>query len=467
MAATRLIPLHVNKGKTIARCLAERTDYSQNGKKTKGGEYVSSYECDPETADQEFLLSKRQYEHITGRHQSRNIIAYQIRQSFKPGEVTPELANKIGFELAKRFTKGNHAFLVATHIDRAHIHNHIIFNSTTLDCTGKFKDFKRSWQAIRQISDILCLENGLSIIQPKPPAERKKRTDYPKTVTIRAYIRQAIDAALCQKPQTFEQLVSLLEQAGYSCRPGKVLSIRGKNQKRFVRLDTLGLGYSEKELRAALEGKTVRHHKSNLLQSTRQHMNLLIDLQSAMVTAKGPGYQRWAKVFNLKQMAQVLRFLQEQGIDDYTVLKERTEQASVEFDRLLVTIKQLEQQLNETSILKKHIINYAKTRTIYQQYRKAGYSKRFFEDHRKALTLHKAAKQAFSQLDGKIPRVKELNERYTEILVEKKKLYAKYRQLKEQTREYQIASKVAAMILEKEEKEVMQVHQQPEKTYER
>lgn len=123
MAATRLIPLHINKGKTIAQCLAERTDYSQNGEKTKGGEYVSSYECDPETADQEFLLSKRQYEHITGRHQSRNIIAYQIRQSFKPGEVTPELANKIGFELAKRFTKGNHAFLVATHIDRAHIHN--------------------------------------------------------------------------------------------------------------------------------------------------------------------------------------------------------------------------------------------------------------------------------------------------------------------------------------------------------
>ena len=213
------------------------------------------------------------------------------------------------------------------------------------------------------------------------------------------------------------------------------------------------MGYSEKELRAALEGKTVRHHKSNLLQSTRQHMNLLIDLQSAMVTAKGPGYQRWAKVFNLKQMAQVLRFLQEQGIDDYTVLKERTEQASVEFDRLLVTIKQLEQQLNETSALKKHIINYAKTRMIYQQYRKAGYSKRFFEDHRKApIRISIAAKQAFSQLDGKIPRVKELNERYTEILVEKKKLYAKYRELKERTREYQIASKVAAMILEKEEK---------------
>lgn len=467
MAATRLIPLHINKGKTIARCLAERTDYSQNGKKTKGGEYVTSYECDPETADQEFLLSKRQYEHITGRHQSRDIIAYQIRQSFKPGEVTPELANKIGFELAKRFTKGNHAFLVATHIDRVHIHNHIIFNSTTLDCTGKFKDFRQSWQAIRQISDILCLENGLSIIQPKPPAERKKRTDYPKIVTIRAHIRQAIDTALCQKPQTFEQLVSLLEQAGYSCKSGKVLSIRGKNQKRFIRLDTLGTGYSEEDLRAVLEGKKVRRHNSNRSQSVGPQMNLLIDLQSAVVAGKGPGYQRWAKVFNLKQMAQVLRFLQEQGIDDYVRLKERTEQAALEFDRLSITIKQLEQQLNETSALKKHIIDYAKTRVIYQQYRKAGYSKRFFEEHREALTLHKAAKAAFGQLDGKIPRVKELNEYYAQTLTQKKKLYAKYRKLKEQTREYQIARKVAAMILERKEKEAIQDHQQLEKTAER
>lgn len=467
MAATRLIPLHINKGKTIAQCLAERTDYSQNGKKTKGGEYVTSYECAPETADQEFLLSKRQYEHITGRHQNRDIIAYQIRQSFKPGEVTPELANKIGFELALRFTKGNHAFLVATHIDRAHIHNHIIFNSTTLDCTGKFKDFKRSWQAIRQISDILCLENGLSIIQPKPPAERKKRTDYPKTVSIRENIRQAIDTALCHNPEGLEQLISFLEQSGYSCKRGKVLSIRGKNQKRFIRLDTLGSGYSEEDLRAVLEGKKVRRHNSNRPQSAGHQMNLLIDLQSAVVAGKGPGYQRWAKVFNLKQVAQVLRFLQEQGIDDYTILTERTKQAAVEFDRLSISIKQLEQQLNETSVLKKHIINYAKTREIYQQYRNAGYSKRFFEDHREALTLHKAAKQAFSQLDEKIPRAKELNERYAEILAEKKKLYAKYRELKEQTRKYQIASKVAAIILEREEKEVSQDHQHPEKTHER
>ena len=142
MAATRLIAMHVNKGKSIGQCLKDRTDYAKNGEKTQNGQYISSYACDPETADQEFLLSKKEYLRITGRQIPGDIIAYQIRQSFKPGEVTPEEANKIGYETAMRFTHGEHAFLVATHTDRAHIHNHVIFNSTSLSCDRKFKD---SW----------------------------------------------------------------------------------------------------------------------------------------------------------------------------------------------------------------------------------------------------------------------------------------------------------------------------------
>ena len=180
MAASRLIPLHINKGKTIAQCLADRIDYFQNAEKTNGGEYISSYGCDSETANQEFLLSKRQYFQFTGRTQEHDMIAYQIRQSFKPGEITPEEANEIGYELAMRFTKRKHAFLVATHIDKAHIHNHIIFNSTTLDCHRKFRDFKRSGLAVQHLRDMICLENGKSVIQPKPYKERNKRTEYPK-----------------------------------------------------------------------------------------------------------------------------------------------------------------------------------------------------------------------------------------------------------------------------------------------
>ena len=164
MAATRLIAMHINKGKTLAQCLEARTDYAQNPEKTEKGDLVTSYECDPMTVDEEFMLSKRKYQQITGLSPKNDIIAYQIRQSFRPGEITAEEANRAGYELAMRFTKGRYAFIVATHTDRAHIHNHIIFNSTSLDGTRKFRNFYLSSFALQRISDLICLERGLSVI---------------------------------------------------------------------------------------------------------------------------------------------------------------------------------------------------------------------------------------------------------------------------------------------------------------
>lgn len=165
MATTRIIPMHRNKGKSIAQCLRARTDYVKNPEKTNGGELISAFACDPRTVDAEFLLSKKEYQARTGRVQKRDVIAYQVRQSFRPGEVSPEEANKIGYEFASRFLKGNHAFIVATHVDKAHIHNHIVWNSTDLDCTHKFRNFWGSTRAVQQLSDTLCVEHGLSIIE--------------------------------------------------------------------------------------------------------------------------------------------------------------------------------------------------------------------------------------------------------------------------------------------------------------
>ena len=150
MATTRIISMHVSHGKTIADCLTDRIDYSKNPDKTQGGELISAYECDPKTADAEFLYSKRQYQTVTGREQRHDVIAYQVRQSFKPGEITPEEANRVGYEFAERFLKGRHAFFVATHTDKKHIHNHIIWNSTTLDCKHKFRDFLGSGRVVGQ-----------------------------------------------------------------------------------------------------------------------------------------------------------------------------------------------------------------------------------------------------------------------------------------------------------------------------
>jgi hypothetical protein len=174
MATTWMKALHVKKGKTIAFTMSERTGYAGNPDKTERGELIAGYACDPRSADAEFLLSKREYDFITGRNQGRgNIIAYHIRQAFKPGEISPQEALEVGYELAGRFTKNRHAFIVAVHTDRRHTHCHIIFNSTTLDCTRKFKNFLGSSFALRRLSDIICAEHGLSVVENPKPSKGK------------------------------------------------------------------------------------------------------------------------------------------------------------------------------------------------------------------------------------------------------------------------------------------------------
>lgn len=464
MAASRLIPLHINKGKTIAQCLADRTDYSQNVEKTNGGEYISSYECDPETADQEFLLSKRQYLQMTGRTQEHDVIAYQIRQSFKPGEITPEEANEIGYELAMRFTKGNHAFLVATHIDKAHIHNHIIYNSTTLDCLHKFRDFRRSGLAVQRLSDVICLEHGKSVIQPKPYKERAKRTDYPRRPCHRDDIRQAIDRALLKKPKDFEELIRLLVEAGFEYKDGKQPSLRGKDGGRFLRFRSLGEGYTVEDLKAALAGKGRHPVKSSKMQNHRRTLDLPINIQEKLASGKGAGYERWAKVYNLKAAAKAILFLQEKDIHTMEQLRKKTDDITQHSHELLDSMKQSENRLAEIAILRKHIVNYAKTRETYVAYRKAGYNRKFYEAHREELTLHKAAKEAFDQLKiKKIPKMKELNAEYAKVLESKKKTYAEYRKVRAEMQDYQIALKVAeACVGEEAEKEMVQKEQEHE-----
>lgn len=452
MAATRLIALHINKGRTIAQTLGDRTDYSENPAKTDGGKYITSYACAPQTADEEFLFSKRQYEYITGRQQKHDVIAYQIRQSFKPGEITPEEANRMGYELGMRWTKGKYAFIVCTHVDRAHIHNHIIYNSTFLDCTRKFRDFHLSGLALQRVSDRICLEHGLSIIAPKPKAEREKYK-HSKEPSGRDKICAAIDEAMARHPKDLSELIALLQAAGYEYKDGKRPSLRGPGQQRFARFSSLGENYTLEALDAAIRGSQQRPRAHNN-QRHEKKFNLLIDIQQKITEGKGAGYQRWASVFNLKQMAQVLCFLQENGISDYDELTAKADADVQEFEALGDTIKEAEARLQEISAMKKHIINYAKTRDVYVAYRKAGYSKKFLEEHREEITLHRAAKDAFDQMGvKKLPRVKELNAEYAEVLAQKKAAYPAYRKARAQMQEYLIAQRVAAVVLDKEQEQ--------------
>ena len=441
MAATRLIALHKNKGKSVAACLKSRTDYVQNPDKTEQGELVSSYECSPLTVDKEFMLSKRQYELATGRRQKSDVIAYQIRQSFKPGEITAEEANKVGYELAMRFTKGKYAFIVATHTDREHIHNHIIYNSTALDSTRKFRDFLLSGLAVQRLSDLICLEHQLSVIEIKPYRERQKRTLYPPKESNRDRLCGVIDTILAEKPKDYEDFLQGLEQQGYEVKRGKYTSVKGARQKRFIRFRTLGTGYGEDEIKAVIAGEA-EHRPHQKQPPKEQPFQLLVDIQGKMAEGKSVGYKKWATKFNLKEMSKTLLFLQEQKISSADELRDRASAATERYHAMGDSIKAAEARLTEIAVLKTHIINYAKTHEVYTAYRKAGYSKAFLEAHREEITLHKAAKAAFDEAGlQKLPKVKELDAEFAELLTKKKAAYPDYRKARNEMQELVRAQK--------------------------
>ena len=459
LAATRLIALHKNKGKSVAACLKSRTDYAQNPDKTQQGELVSSYECSPLTVDEEFMLSKRQYELATGRRQKSDVIAYQIRQSFKPGEITAEEANKVGYELAMRFTKGKYAFIVATHTDREHIHNHIIYNSTALDSTRKFRDFLLSGLAVQRLSDLICLEHQLSVIEIKPYRERQKRTLYPPRESNRDKLCAVIDNILLnEKSVDFESFLQKLEQQGYEIKRGKHTSVKGARQKRFIRFRTLGAGYSEDEIKAVLEGKA-KHQPYQKQPPKEQPFHLLVDIQAKLSEGKGEGYARWAKHYNLKEMSKTLIFLQENKIGSIEEMQERVNAATARYHELGDSIKAAEQRMAEIAVLRAHIVNYARTRPVHDAYRKAGYSKKFLEEHREQITLHKAAKAAFDEANlKKLPKVKELDAEYAALLSQKKAAYPAYRKARDKMQELKKAQKNVELFFteEKDTKEKLQ-----------
>ena len=380
---------------------------------------------------------------------------HKVRQSFKPGEVTPEEANRIGYETAMRWTKGKYAFIVATHTDKAHIHNHIVYNSTSLDGSRKFRDFYFSAIALRRLSDLICMEHMLSVIKPRPYEEREKRTDYPRQVPHRDVLCMAIDEALKQRPKDFDELIKILISLGYEYKDGKQPAVRAEGQKRYIRFRSLGEGYTKEDLEAILAGLKTHEEKSYSRQphNRKPKMSLLIDIEAKLQEGKGAGYERWAKVFNLKQMANAMNFIQAHNIRSLQELDDFVTNTVATNDGILTSIKADEERLQEIAVLKKHILNYSKAKDTFAAYKASGYSKRFYEEHRDVLTLRKAAKQAFDEYrekhgeDVPIPRVKDLNAEYAEILARKKKNYTEYRREKSQMQEYLMAQKIVETML--------------------
>lgn len=439
MATTRLMPLHIGKGRDVSTAIADIIDYVENPQKTDYGKFIYGYECDTRTADSEFLLSKRQYANLTGRQRGADdVIAYHLRQAFRPGEVTPEEANQIGRELALKLTKGNHAFVVCTHTDRHHIHNHIIFNSTSLDCTRKFRNFWGSTWAVRRINDKLCVEHGLSIVEDPKPSRGHYGTwlGGNKPLPFQEQLRQAIDTALNENPKDFSDFLKKLEAAGIEVnQERKNLRFRVPGQERYSRCNTLGGDYTEQAIRERIAG--VRTVTSRFRpQKPAQKIGLLVDIEAAIRSGKGPGYERWAKVFNIKQLSQAVIYLKEHDDMSYSELREKSAAATTRFNELATRIKELEAQMTANGELQKQIVSYAKTRAVYADYRKAGYSKKFRAEHESDIIIHQAAKKYFDSLGlTKLPSVKSLREEYAGLLDQKRKAYAAYKQARTEMRE--------------------------------
>ncbi len=436
------MPLHIGKGRTVSTAIADIIDYAANPQKTGNGKYISGYECDTRTADAEFLLAKRQYTQLTGRSRGADdVIAYHLRQSFKPGEVTPEKANQIGQELAMSLTKGNNAFVVCTHIDKHHVHNHVIINSTTLDCKRKFRNFWGSTWAVRRINDTLCVQHGLSIVENPKPSRGHYGTwlGDQKQPSHQEQLRRAIDDALAENPKDFDDFLQKLEAMGFEVnRERKHLRCKLPEWDSYTRCDTLKGDYTEQAIRERISGKRIIKSRTFSTHSQPPKVGLLVDIQAAIQSGKGPGYERWAKVFNLKQLSQAVIYLKENGDMDYKELRQRVDTATADFNRLSSELKELEAKMNANGELQKQIASYAKTRAVYVDYRKAGYSKKFRSEHEAEILIHQAAKKYFDELSiTKLPSVKTLREEYADLLAQKRKSYAAYKQARADMQELQ------------------------------
>ena len=417
MAATRIMSIHINKGKTARQSIAARLDYIMNPKKTDGGILVLTYACSPETAADEFMLFRQEYQQNTGRTQENEVIGYHVRQAFKPEEITPEEANEIGKELASRMTDGQFAYVVATHIDKHHIHNHIIICSTDLEGQHKYRDVKQSAKDLAQISDSLCREHSLSVIQN--PEDKTvtydKWQDNQRRFTHRDELRMIIDTALRIQPDGFDVLMQLLEDAGCRIKHGAHISIKPPEGERYIRLDSLGQEYDEASLRRTLAHDHVHIPKIPRGDFTESQVKRLVDIEAKLRAGKGKGYQVWAERNNIDAKAQMVIFLKEHHIGSLEELNDQIQELSNQQNTLKSSIREKQNRMKEINRQRQAIRDYSRTKEVYTQYRESGWSVKFYQEHRQEIEDHKNAQAVYSSLDGKMPTLKELTAEYDEL----------------------------------------------------
>ena len=432
----------VTKIKPVKSTLSKALDYIENPDKTDGKMLISSFGCSYETADIEFGYT------LSQALDKGSNLAFHLIQSFAPGEVDYEKAHEIGKQLADAVTKGQHEYVVTTHIDKGHIHNHVIFCAVNFVDHHKYNSNKRSYYGIRNMSDKLCRENGLSVVVPGKGSKGKSYAEYQAEKTGTSWkgkLKIAVDALIPQV-SSFEELLTRLQAAGYEIKPGKYVSCRAPGQERFTRLKTLGADYTEEAIRERIAGRRAKAAKAPREQ---RDVSLLIDIENSIKAAQSKGYEQWAKIHNLKQAAKTMNFLTEHKIEQYADLVSRIEEMSAESGQAADALKNAEKRLADMAVLIKNVSTYQKTKPVYDAYRKARNREKYRAGQEQAIILHEAAARSLKAAGiAKLPNLAALQSEYEALQAQEEALYADYGKLKKKVREYDIIKQNIDSILQ-------------------
>ena len=422
----------VTKIKAIRGTLSKAIAYILNPEKTDEKLLVSSYGCASETAAREFEWTRKIAEQ-KGMNPVR-IIARHVIQSFEIGEVTPELAHEIGKQFADEILGGKYEYVLTTHIDKDHVHNHLIFNAVDFVNYHAYKSYKRIYYDMREVSDRLCKENGLSVI---PPSQNKgmgykEYTEAKRGTSWKQKLKQTIDR-LVITAKDYDDFLRLMQEAGYEIKTGKYISFRAKGQERFTRSKTIGENYTEERIKERIAGRTPRRSQR---QTTPKGISLIGDIQERIRLIDSKGYEYKAKLTILKEAARTLNYLTENNLLQYADLEKKVEDVHSSYDRIGKELKGVEARLREVQPLIKNISNYQRLKPVYDAFQKAKDKPGFKAKHEAELVIFEAARSTLLAMQGdeKLPSLKTLQAEQQRLLEEQQRLYDERAKLKKEAR---------------------------------
>ena len=422
----------VTKIKAIRGTLSKAIAYILNPEKTDEKLLVSSYGCASETAAREFEWTRKIAEQ-KGMNPVR-IIARHVIQSFEIGEVTPELAHEIGKQFADEILGGKYEYVLTTHIDKDHVHNHLIFNAVDFVDYHAYKSYKRIYYDMREVSDRLCKENGLSVI---PPSQNKgmgykEYTEAKRGTSWKQKLKQTIDR-LVITAKDYDDFLRLMQEAGYEIKTGKFISFRAEGQERFTRSKTIGENYTEERIKERIAGRTPRRSQR---QTTPKGISLIGDIQERIRLIDSKGYEHKAKLTILKEAARTLNYLTENNLLQYADLEKKVEDVHGSYDRTGKELKGVEARLREVQPLIKNISNYQRLKPVYDAFQKAKDKPGFKAKHEAELVIFEAARSTLLAMQGdeKLPSLKTLQAEQQRLLEEQQRLYDERAKLKKEAK---------------------------------